>query len=1044
MRFLNNRFLLILFLIPVVFFLGLIGYKTYNEYNMYTLNQKTVNTLQLVERLDNLVDSIGAESLDSVDLDKNKSNIALSRNKTDNALRAILADSDLASIASGIVGLDSLKESIDAARLLVDSGLKNHIKVFKGYYGDSGMIYLSETMKRLAKKRLPLSTLPELNLYLHLARTKSNIYAERALIAYMIKNRTKMTANGFKAWDSLLDYTELPPFVALANPAFSTKILQIIKPDEYKTIGANERAHVVAGASDGKYRLDIKAWLSAMNTKISRLKKVQKSLLTKDLTSKTEELSRNKQNIINYLLQTFVFLLILVFLLYLLRKLAKEKRLLEGTLADIQFDLSKDKKAELERIVKSRNTEDIYTFLAETIKESNQAKDLFLANMSHEIRTPLNGIVGFTQLLKTTPLNKDQEEFIRVIEDSSENLLTIVNDILDLSKIKAEKIEIEEIKFNPLEKFESAVETYGAKALQKDIDFGVYVDPTLPSSIIGDPTRVSQILVNLISNAIKFTGAYGEVSVFCERIHEDNEYVSIKFSVKDTGIGIAPEQQKRIFEAFAQADSSTTRKFGGTGLGLSISNRLVSLMGGNLEIESEPGEGSTFYFSLTFKIDPEAKQNEKYNFRDVQVGLLLPKRNIDRQVDRNLESYVRYLGANFEFYYEDEIFDLKPESLPDLLFVDQRYARREGEIDNILNIDTNIALLAASSNKKQLADIAERVGSLIYKPLNYSKTLKALQALSENAEHKAKHNLEEPKIAFHDLHVLVAEDNRINQKLITTTLANFGIDVTIAANGKEAVMLRKQNDYDLIFMDIQMPVMNGIEATKEILQYEKNSHQKHIPIVALTANALKGDREKYLEAGMDNYTPKPIDINKIANIIRGYYPQKAYLQDKPLKANISASNKQDKSTNIANAKDTATDTTIAKVDKTGIGSTEKQDGIDKGSKPSREAILYMRHLLPGTIQAQVLESAGFTCDLVTNEADFLEKIESNHYTVALVSMDLLPVEDCYFVDMITRNNTELYIYGQRSDDQCKKVKNYTSVSKIKTILEEKKRIGSPK
>ncbi len=1038
MRLLNNRFLLIIFLIPVAFFLALLGYKTYQEYHTYLKNQEAVKSLKLIDKLDTLMTDIAQESATSALIgstaDKNK--LSASRNSTDNTFTAIQTEFDLKNTLANFVNISLLRVNIDTARELVDSGLKNHIKVFKDYYGDKTVLHLPNTMKKVAAARIEKPLSPEMETFLDLATLKANIFTEKALISYILNKKIKLTANGLKAWDSLLNNTALPSFSPIINPVLRTKLRQIVQTDNFASLGDNERAYIIAGAINGKYFIDTKSWLKAIDAKINQITTAQNTLLSYKLNKKIQKLANNKQNTLIYLVQTLVFLLILGFLLYLLRKIAKEKRLLESTLEDIQFNLSKDKKAELERIVQKRNTKEIYTFLAETIKESNQAKDQFLANMSHEIRTPLNGIVGFTQLLKTTPLNSDQKEFIQVIEDSSENLLTIVNDILDLSKIKAEKIDIEEIPFNPLEKFESTVETYGAKALQKDIDFGVYIDPTLPSSIIGDPTRISQVLVNLISNAIKFTGTYGEVSVFCEKIHESTDNVTIKFSVKDTGIGIAPEQQKRIFEAFEQADSSTTRKFGGTGLGLSISSKLVSLMGGKLEIESEPGEGSTFYFSLSFKIDPDAKPIEKPQYKDLLVGLLLPKRDIKRQVDRNLESYIRYLGAEFVIYYEDEIFSKDKDELPDMLFVDQRYSRREGELDHIVALETSIALLASGQNKTQLKQIEDKVESLIYKPLNYSKTLKALQRISGNKTAENQYEAEETKIAFRDIHVLVAEDNRINQKLITTTLSNFGIDVTIASNGKEALMLRKQNDYDLIFMDIQMPVMNGIEATQEILKYEKRSKQKHIPIIALTANALRGDREKYLEAGMDNYTPKPININSIANIIREYYPQKAYIPN-----------------NSKQAENTNKDKTLQ--DKNQIGPSEYKNieiPSDNNTQPAdsatrtqndkkdhKDIILYMRYLLPGSIQKQILEDGGFTCDLVIGEAEFLQQIENTNYAFVLVARDLIPVDDCYFVDMITQNGTELYVYGQKSDKQCDNVKNYTSVSALRAILEKRSR-----
>ena len=1040
MRFFNNRLLLFLLLIPVVFYLGHIGYKTYQEYRQFAQNQTAIDATELTGKLDTLLNALDEEALQSAlliqnGMKKESNELSMARSETDTALANVLTHPLVASGLPKTDKLSSLAGTLNTARSLVNAGRKNYLKIFHDLYDIQGQRLVLSVINDVLHLQEKLSQTPALILYQRLETLQVYNDAEKALIAFILHQRQRMTANDFKTWDSLLSDIRLPDFSRLQSPVFSSAIQKIIQPDSFHTLGLQERAYIATEGLNGTYSLSAQLWVDTLEEKDTRLNAAQNKLLSSVKKQKAADRFVNRENAINYLLQTFVFLLIFGFLLFLLRKIAREKRLLAETLKDIQFDLSKEKKTELQRIVHDRNTEEIYTFLAETIKESNQAKDLFLANMSHEIRTPLNGIVGFTQLLKTTPLNDDQEEFIHVIEESSENLLTIVNDILDLSKIKAEKIDLEEVAFNPLDKFESSVETYGAKALQKDIDFGVFVDPTLPESILGDPTRISQILVNLISNAIKFTGTYGEVSVFCEKIHEDDKEVAVKFSVKDSGIGITPVQQKRIFEAFAQADSSTTRKFGGTGLGLSISSKLVSLMGGKLEIDSEPGEGSTFYFTLNFPLNPDAKPSDRPNFRGTHVGLLLPKRTIKRQVDRNLESYLRYLGADFTIFYEDEIYDQRAGELPDLLFVDQRYVRREGEIERILMLNTPIALLASGKNKRELELISSRLEAVIYKPLNYSKILKTLQKHAGNVPTQSV-QVEESRVTFSDLHVLVAEDNRINQKLITTTLNNFGIQVTIAANGKEAVMLRKQNDYDLIFMDIQMPVMNGIEATREILHYEELSQQKHIPIIALTANALRGDREKYLEAGMDNYTPKPINIDLIKEIIREYYPGKAIQNNPSIPSESSTSMESSEQRPNSDLDDIGQPDshTMHQGNATSHTETHASGHRENRGTSSTDILIYAVHALTGSIQIQALEDAGYTCDYVNNETAFLEKLEERHYRYALVDGGLLPMEDCFFVNLIVQKEIKLYLFGEKKDSQCEHTDNYSTIPELKKKL----------
>ncbi len=1033
MRFFNNRLLLFLLLIPIFLLLGNAGYQTYLEYRNYTKNQQAFHTLAVVEALNNLVNAVEEESLQSaLSSSKTPSSALLhAREATDALLSRALQNSLLLKIPSVASSLSALGKALEQARTLYEAKPVKYLKILQDLYNLGGVQQILSAAKNeiLKSKNSILSS--NIAVYQRFAEIKADNDAEKALIGYVLQHKIPMTPNDYKTWDHLLSNTVLPDLDRIQPPAFSSKIRQTIQPTYFSHLGFKARAFIAAGGVSGHYSISPDIWIKSPAEKDKRLQTAQSLILTHAKQHIGNLLAHNKQNAINYLLQTLLFLSIFGFILYLLRKLTQDKRLLETALKNIEFDLTKEKKAELQRIVQQRKTEDIYAFLADTIRESNQAKDLFLANMSHEIRTPLNGIVGFTQLLKTTPLNEDQNEFIHVIEESSENLLTIVNDILDLSKIKAEKIDLEEIPFDPLEKFESAFETYGAKALQKDIDFGVYVDPTLPSSLIGDPTRVSQVLVNLISNAIKFTGTYGEVSVFCERIHEDGEEVAVKFSVKDTGIGIAPAEQKRIFEEFSQADSSTTRKFGGTGLGLSISNKLVTLMGGKLEIESEPGEGSTFYFTLPFKRDSNAAPAVRPNFNGITVGLMLPKRNIKRQVDRNLESYLRYLGASFSLYYENEIYNLPQNKLPELLFVDQRYVQREGELERVLTLETSIILLASGQNKKKIESIEDRLGGFIFKPLNFTKTLKALQ--KHVGEDLQKPQTAKQNIRFKNLRILVAEDNRINQKLITTTLSNFGIDVTIAANGKEALMLRKQNDYDLILMDIQMPVMNGIEATREILHYEEIARQKHVPIIALTANALRGDREKYLKAGMDNYTPKPINIDLLKGIIREYYPEKAQI----IEEKTSEKSHHPKQT-AANAPvqrflpDRAKKTEPSPSDQPRTSFPKTQ--LPNATSDTKDILIYIDRPLSASLQMRALEEEGYKVDHVRTESAFLEKLDATHYRCVLVESRLLAMEGCLIENILAERDTQVYIWGEKTSRHCPGTESYRTLPELRKKL----------
>jgi signal transduction histidine kinase/ActR/RegA family two-component response regulator len=383
---------------------------------------------------------------------------------------------------------------------------------------------------------------------------------------------------------------------------------------------------------------------------------------------------------------------------------------------------------------------------AEMLEHEIKSTELFLASMSHEIRTPLNGIIGMTEVLDEMPLSREQKEYVSIIRESSNNLRVIVNDVLDVSKLNAGKMELESIPFDLFAKIEASVGIFKPKIDEKEITLEIFTDPMIPRQVIGDPTRLSQVIINLVSNALKFTDKDGKINVTSEYIDQENDEVTFKVSVSDSGIGLTKEQQEKIFEAYSQATASTARKSGGTGLGLTISNKIMNAMGSELEVESEEGEGATFFFVITMKVDtqPSIPAEEK------EVEVVEKSQNLD------------------------------------------------------------------------------------------------------------------------DIHVLVAEDNPINQKLIKIVLENFGLNVTLTSNGQEAYEARINNKYDLIFMDIQMPVMGGVESTHSILEYEKENGEAHIPIIALTANALPGDKEKYISEGMDDYATKPLDVKIIEKLIRQY------------------------------------------------------------------------------------------------------------------------------------------------------------------------------
>jgi signal transduction histidine kinase/FixJ family two-component response regulator len=796
---------------------------------------------------------------------------------TDNVLKQILAQDD-----SALYELEKIIFNIRTS--IENSGTVAVEKLVNGELDKEMHAFIQKYTQKLKNYSNDMDKKEYLRFYADISNISYETESEKALVSYYLTLKKPIPSENLIYWDKTVSKSEIYNLSSNKISILHEDIDSMWKQDTFQsTLRGMEdiRLDIMSHSSLGNYKSNVATWVALLNKKQKVLLHVESMLLGHILDDVSEELEKS---FLTLLLSILALILALVGILIFIehwRKEAVKKKLFDDLLTKVSSEHSESGKIKLNDDIKSYKIAYDYidssyesmSVKGKSVDTENKVNTAFLNNLAYEIRTPLNGISGYTKLLKETSLNVEQSDFVSLIENSFENLDSILNKISNDTVLTSQKLEVENYSFDIVKKVESAVETFAIKSDQKDIVLGLYIDPTLPQKIKGDATKLSQIMTNLIDNALESSSAYNKIDITLEKIHSDLDQISVKFSIVDEGIGYNEDEVRKITDAFETIE--TIDNIAAINMkNLSISNKIIKRMGGKLELESRKGEGSNFFFTLSFENDSNQLDTAVYpTFEGMKIGLALPSKDINRQIDKNLEMYINHLGAEYTIYDYETLFDSDIDvALPDLMCVYHNYIRLEGELAAFSNLDCKVALITSGTLRSRIDTDKYSFSSIIYAPMTMRKIIKIIAESRIDKELLIEEVVEKKDEVrkFDNIRALIVEDNDISKKIISNILEKFDVHVTTASDGMKAFELRRESDFDIIFMDIEMPVMDGIEATSKILYYEGVNQFQHVPIIALTADATVASKEKYAKAGMDDCIEKPIDADTIYNMVNKY------------------------------------------------------------------------------------------------------------------------------------------------------------------------------